>query len=159
MSVHRAPAALVRHTAKDRLSETPDGHVRIELKRQWSDGSTAIELTRLEFLERLVAQVPPPRAHSVLYGGVLAARSKLRVLVVPPKAKVEEPGKAVLRLTRRPVVGSPWVPWAELLRRTFSVDPTLCPHCGVPMTLRAVVLAPATLDVLASLWSVTRTAP
>ena len=34
--------------------------------------STAIELTRLEFLERLVAQVPPPRAHSVLYGGVLA---------------------------------------------------------------------------------------
>ena len=137
--------------AKDRLSETPEGRVRIELKRPWSDGSTSIELTRIEFLERLVAQVPPPRAHSVLYGGVLAARSKLRVLVVPPKPKVEEPSKAVLRLTRRPVPGSRWVPWAELLRKTFSVDPTLCPHCNVPMKLRAVVMAPATIDVLASL--------
>jgi hypothetical protein len=98
-----------------------------------------------------VAQVPPPRAHSVLYGGVLAARSKLRVLVVPPKAKGEEPGMPVLRLTRQPVPGSRWVPWATLLEKTFGVDPTLCPHCNVPMRLRAVVMAPATIDVLASL--------
>ena len=127
--------------AKDRLSETREGRVRIALKRPWSDGSTAIELTRLEFLERLVAQIPPPRAHSVLYGGVLAARSKLRAQVVPPRAPGRAEGKAVLRLTRGPVPGSRWVPWAELLERTFGVDPVRCPHCNDAMSLRAVVLA------------------
>ena len=75
--------------AKERVEELPDGRVRIHLKRAWSDGTTALELSRLELVERLVALVPPPRANQVHYHGVLASRSRLRARVrpTPPKAK------------------------------------------------------------------------
>ena len=44
--------------AKERVESLPDGRVRIALKRAWSDGTTALELSRLELVERLVALVP-----------------------------------------------------------------------------------------------------
>ena len=44
--------------AKERVEALPDGRVRIALKRAWSDGTTALELSRLELVERLVSLVP-----------------------------------------------------------------------------------------------------
>ena len=61
----------------------PGGRVRIALKRAWSDGTMALELSRLELVERLVSLVPPPRANQVHYHGVLASRSRLRGRVRP----------------------------------------------------------------------------
>ena len=51
--------------AKERVEALPGGRVRIALKRAWSDGTTALELSRLELVERLVSLVPPPRANQV----------------------------------------------------------------------------------------------
>ena len=138
--------------ARERLSETPLGRVRIALKRQWSDGSVAIELSRVEFLERLVAQVPPPRANQVLYHGVLAARSSLRRVVQPrPSPRAQPDQVPCLRLTKAAPGNSRWLPWSTLLWKTFQVDGFACPCCNRQMRLRAVVLPPATLDVLSSL--------
>ena len=36
--------------AKERVEALPDGRVRIQLKRAWSDGTTALELSRLELV-------------------------------------------------------------------------------------------------------------
>ena len=47
------------------VADLPGGRVRIALKRAWSDGTTALELSRLELVERLVSLVPPPRANQV----------------------------------------------------------------------------------------------
>jgi len=69
--------------AKPRLEERPEGGVRIQFKRPWSDGTEGIDLSRVELVERLAALVPPPRANTVLYHGVLAARSALRERVRP----------------------------------------------------------------------------
>jgi len=44
--------------AKERMEALPGGRVRIALKRAWSDGTTALELSRLELVERLVSLVP-----------------------------------------------------------------------------------------------------
>ncbi|MBO84875.1 MAG: hypothetical protein CL927_05925, partial [Deltaproteobacteria bacterium] len=44
------------------VADLPGGRVRIALKRAWSDGTTALELSRLELVERLVSLVPPSRA-------------------------------------------------------------------------------------------------
>ena len=35
------------------------------------------------------------------------------------------------------------VPWAELLKRTFSVDVLTCEYCGGPRRVVACVLSPA----------------
>jgi hypothetical protein len=97
--------------------------------------------------ERLV---PPPRAHTLVYHGVLAARSALRPRIVPePKPP---PPQAHLRLTRTPApVPAKWRTWAELLARVFRVQGWRCPRCDLPMTLRAVVWPPAARTVLAGL--------
>jgi len=38
--------------------------------------------------------------------------------------------------------------WSTLLKRVFEVDGFECPLCDQPMRLQAVVLPPATLQVL-----------
>jgi len=122
------------------------------LKRPWSDGTTALELTAEELAERLVALVPPPRANQVLYGGVLAARHRWHRAVRPrpPKRRVAPVGVGV-RLTKAGTGSSRWTPWSVLLWRVFGVNGLACPTCGKVMVLRAEVRPPATLSVLASL--------
>jgi hypothetical protein len=124
----------------------------IALKRAWSDGTTALELSRLELVERLMALVPPPRANQVHYHGVLASRSRLRARVrpTPPKAK-KRPTTVGKRLSKRPQGRSRWRAWSSLLWRVFGVVGFGCPTCGHAMQLRTVVMPPATLRVLASL--------
>jgi hypothetical protein len=85
----RGREALVRYAlrppiAQERLRLLPDGLVRIELKRPFSDGTVAIDLDPLSLLCRLAASVPPPACHLVHYAGILGAASQLRPLVVPP---------------------------------------------------------------------------
>jgi hypothetical protein len=113
--------------AKGRLRELPDGRIALSLKRAWDDGTTALVFGPLELLSRLAAIVPHPRHDLVVYHGVLAARHRWRSEVVPPR----RPGTTGRR--------SRWIPWAELLKRTFGSDVLLCPVCGGRLRLRAVV--------------------
>jgi hypothetical protein len=137
-----------------RLEVLEGGQVRVHLKRPWADGTAYISMTRLAFLERLASLVPPPRANTVLYHGVLASRSRLRERVRPPPPPPKTNAPPDRKLTRKPSSTSRWVPWARLLWRVFEVDGFGCPSCGQAMRLRAVVMPPATLRVLSSLgWS------
>ena len=138
--------------AQGRVEGLPGDRVRLHLKRPWSDGTTALELSTEELAERLVALVPPPRANQVLYGGVLASRHRWHRAVRPrpPKRATPPPGVG-LRLTKAGAGGSRWPPWSVLLWRVFGVNGVECPTCGKGMVLRAEVRPPATLRVLASL--------
>lgn len=51
--------------SEDRLHITKSGNVRIKLK-----GTTHIEITPLEFMEKLAALIPLPKSHTVRYFGV-----------------------------------------------------------------------------------------
>jgi hypothetical protein len=136
----------------DRVEALPGDRVRLPLKRPWSDGTTALELSAEELAERLIALVPPPRANQVLYGGVLASRHRWHRAVRPrpPKRRVAPAGVGV-RLTKSGTAISRWTPWSVLLWRVFGVNGLACPTCGKVMVLRAEVRPPATLSVLASL--------
>jgi hypothetical protein len=68
--------------AQERRHVLPDELVRVELKRPFADGTTAVDMAPLSLLCRLAASVPPPRAHTVHYAGVLGSASKLRPLDV-----------------------------------------------------------------------------
>ncbi|MBK7641772.1 MAG: transposase [Planctomycetes bacterium] len=72
----------------ERLSLAPDGRVIYALRRHWRDGTSAIAFEPLDFIARLAALVPRPRAHLLTYHGILAPAAEWRDLVVPgPKVK------------------------------------------------------------------------
>jgi hypothetical protein len=57
--------------------------VTFELKTPWRDGTTHLEMTPIDFMERLTALVPRPCLHLIRLHGVLAPNVKLRALIVP----------------------------------------------------------------------------
>ena len=65
------------------VQRTPDGQVRVHFKKPNRFGATFAQMSADTFLARLCALVPPPRAHTVLYYGVLSAHHKLRSVIVP----------------------------------------------------------------------------
>jgi hypothetical protein len=77
--------------ATERLSRLPDGKLVYRLRRRWRDGTTHVVFEPLELVEKLVALVPAPRAHSVRYHGVLAPAAAHRARVVRDRAETSPP--------------------------------------------------------------------
>jgi len=136
--------------AQERVTRGPDGLVRITLKKPFSDGTVAVDLTRfvipeggdpLSLLSRLAASVPAPRLHTVRYAGVLASASKLRARLAPKPAVALKPTADVPESPRR----GAYRPWAELLKRTFGFDVLTCPRCSGRMKLLALVTEPTSV--------------
>ena len=117
-----------------------------------------------------ILAVPPPRRHVTVYVGVLSSQSQWRSRIVP-KAAAEDhwPGQ--------PGPGKPWtgnhtprggfesggsvekkskagdgryIPWHELLRRTFGEE-IVCPECGGAIGLIALVKTERTIQTI--LWA------
>jgi hypothetical protein len=81
----------------------------------------------LQFLRRLAAIVPPPRAHLTGYHGVFAARSRLRQAVAP---KPKEPsGTMSPSPSPRESDRTNRTPWAHLLKRVFNHQTNCWSHC------------------------------
>ena len=136
----------------ERLERLDDDHIGLQLKTPYSDGTTHIALTHFELIERLCALVPRPNTHRVKYHGVFASASPHRSLVVPVPPEVEaaeadereaetsarqEPNSDSLVGKRRRIRR---LLWAELLKRTFGVDPKQCPDCGGRMKMIATIM-------------------
>ncbi len=82
--------------ATERLSELPDGRILYRLRHRWRDGTTHVVFEPLDLVARLAALVPPPRANTVRYHGILAPcagwrdailRDRSRVSSAPPRTR------------------------------------------------------------------------
>lgn len=115
------------------------GDVLYHLTGPTPDGRTVLQLSPLEFLDRLAALVPPPRVHQHRYHGVLAPNSPLRSLVTASAG--EEPSSPLpLAAWERSAAPPPssGVPrtrpvssrWAALIARIYHTLPLICPRCG-----------------------------
>ena len=71
--------------SEKRLSLTPNGNVRYELKTPYRDGTTHVIFEPLDFIARLAALVPKPRVNLTRFHGVFAPNSKYRARVTPAK--------------------------------------------------------------------------
>ena len=72
------------------LSVDGDGLVVYQLKHAFRDGTTHVLFEPLDFIARLAALVPRPRAHLVRYHGLFAPNAKHRahiVATVTPRAQ------------------------------------------------------------------------
>jgi hypothetical protein len=54
---------------QDRIRQTDEGDVLLELRHRWNDGTTHLRFHPLELLERLASLTPRPRINLVLYYG------------------------------------------------------------------------------------------
>ena len=93
-------------------------------------------------MARMAAQIPPPRMHQTRYHGILAPAAGWRGEVVPD-TRAELPatcavGKSHQILAARSIEQRR--PWAELMRRVFSVDVLECEQCGGRARVAAVAL-------------------
>ena len=144
--------ALRPPVAQERLHLTDAGHVQLELRRPWADGTTHLLFDPLELLARLAALTPRPRINLILYHGVLGPRAAWRALVVQfgttdgrhaaadsaPAAKAHSQ-----TVDRRP---GPNYIWADLMRRSLGLDVLACPRCGGCLRLIAVIDDPAVVE-------------
>jgi hypothetical protein len=64
---------------------TPGGNIRYKLKTPYRDGTTHVIFEPLDFMARLAALIPRPRANLTRFHGVFAPNSKHRALVTPSK--------------------------------------------------------------------------
>ena len=146
--------------ALDRLSTNHSGQVVYELKRPFSDGTTHFVFQPTDFLARLAALVPRPRAHLTRYHGVFAPNFKYRKRIVPKHA-VTETAPACRKKTKsnqdndspesqpNPTEYSqPTAPlsWAERLKRVFEIDITICSFCGGNLRVIADIIQPDVIN-------------
>jgi hypothetical protein len=120
--------------ANDRLHVLPDGGVKLDFKKPWSDGTASVELAPLALIARLAALVPPPKRHLVRYFGVLSSHNASRSQVVPSPATLPLPPTD----SAKPAGKSRYIPWAQLLRKTFGFE-LLCSKCQAPLRLIALI--------------------
>jgi len=133
--------------SEERLSTSTNGDILYTLKKAWSDGTTAVVFSPLEFMEKLAALVPPPRVHLTRFHGIFAPHSKYRPLAVPEKVAIKPEentstgsDKPSLSLQESLSPSSKRIPWAKLLARVFAIDMESCERCHGRMRAIAAVL-------------------
>ena len=109
------------------LSLANGGSVIVELKSPYSDGTTHIVLSPMEFIGRLVALVPKPRVNLTRFHGVFSPNSQLRKKIVPKQAiQVEAEHLAKCQIGSKRY----GMHWAQRLKRVFNIEVTKCDRCG-----------------------------
>jgi len=122
-----------------RLSLTPGGHVRYQLKTPYRDGTTHVLFEPLDFLARLAALVPKPRANLTRYHGVFAPNSAHRARVTRAGRGKGATGQAAAQTPNSPAEQRAGMTWAQRLKRVFGIDIQTCPACGGAMRIIACI--------------------
>jgi hypothetical protein len=102
-------------------------------------------IDRLEFLARVIAQLPEPRKHLMFYYGQYAHRVRARRL--KSHTQSQEPEKTGPSPQDDPAVSPARKAalrrrWAHLIQRVFDVDPLVCEHCGGKFRVVAFITEP-----------------
>ncbi len=159
--------------ALERLSVNRRGEVLLALTRPFRDGTTHLRFTPADFMARLAALVPRPRANLTRYHGVFAPAHPWRRWVTGMGPEPEVPGSgrsdsgsgtggAARRCRHEHDRSSPLgnddeqadnghppkapLTWAERLRRVFGIEITVCPHCGGRLRVIGDVTDPEVID-------------
>ncbi len=149
--------------AEERLSLNEKGEIIYKFKKPWDDGTIAIKLTPMEFMERLTALVPRPRIHLTRYHGVLGPHYKYRKQIVPePPKPVQEIGGATATVLSGKADKPPAkkrISWARLLKRVFGIDIAVCPKCRGKTKIIAAIEDPLVIRIILNYLELPATPP
>ena len=119
--------------------------MRCALKTPYRDGTTHVIFEPEDFIARLVALVPKPRAHLTRYHGVFAPASADREQVVP-KTRAAAAGKAVESSEPSATDRQRSLTWAQRLKRVFAIDIEVCRRCGGKLRVIASIEDPPVIE-------------
>ena len=131
--------------ATERLALTQAGQVRYALKTPYRDGTTHVILEPEDFIARLAALVPRPRAHLTRYHGVFAPASPDRARIVPG-TRTAAANQASQRDEPSATDRQRGLTWAQRLKRVFAIDIQTCRQCGGQLRVIACIEAPAVIE-------------
>jgi hypothetical protein len=100
-----------------------------DLKNSSTTGATHLLFTYGEFIEKLVALVPPPRSHLVRWAGVFAPNSPYRK-EISLEAEIK---KGFQFESGDEKDGIKNYSWSKMLAKVFKIDVTKCEGCGGEM--------------------------
>jgi hypothetical protein len=133
--------------SEKRLSLTPNGNVRYELKTPYRDGTTHVIFEPLDFIARLAALVPKPRVNLTRFHGVFAPNSKYRARVTPAKrGRGGQPATTADPEERTPAERRAAMTWAQRLKRVFGIDIESCAACGGAVRIIACIEDAAVIE-------------
>ena len=116
--------------SEKRLSLTPNGNVRYQLKTPYRDGTTHVIFEPLDFIARLAALVPKPRVNLSVSRRLCAkqpipgARDAGQAGQGGQHARTADPEEPTSAERRAAMT------WAQRLKRVFGIDIETCPACG-----------------------------
>lgn len=143
--------------SEKRLSISPQGRVRYQLKTPWRNGTTHVEWDPVDFIAKLAALVPPPRAHLTRFHGVFAPNATPRAQLTPSgrgkRQAVDAEAAAnanAIAVTdhRTPDEKRRAMSWAQRLKRVFNIDVTSCIHCGGAVRIVASIEEPKAIRAI-----------
>ena len=124
--------------SNEHLSVNDRAQVVYRLKHPFGDGTTHVVLDPIDFIARLAALVPRPRAHLTRYHGVFAPNFKHRHRIIP---------NPVHPSAREPQAARPApMRWMQRLKRVFHIDIEYCGVCGG--TLRVIACMSETPELI-----------
>jgi hypothetical protein len=135
---HMARYAVRAPVAMDRVRETDDGRVLLEIPPDPKTGATVLALDPLEWVRRITNQIPDPKMHMTRLYGAYSNRAR--------KIYRGEDGAAPVRVADADPLPKSRASWARLLRMVFEVDPLACPRCGAELKVVSVITTPAVID-------------
>lgn len=150
--------------SNEKISLDKDGNILYELKKSY-DGATHALFSPQEFIEKLASIIPPAFKHQVNYYGCLSSHHKMRPLIIKAQPFLETPAVNAAESTvglpeEGPMQKPPpaieikrkaaYIPWAELLKRMFEVDLTVCPCCQGRLRVIAAVIRSESIQKILS---------
>jgi hypothetical protein len=134
--------------AEKRLSLTPNGDVRYQLKTPYRDGTTHVIFEPLDFIARLAALVHKPGVNLTRFHGVFAPNSRHRARVTPGGR-----GKGSRHLwqgdsddEQTSAERRASMTWVQRLKRVFGIDIETCPACGGAVRIIACIEDPDVIE-------------
>ena len=124
--------------SNERLSVNDRGQIVYRLKHPFGDGTTHVVLDPMDFIARLAALVPRPRAHLTRYHGVFAPNFKHRHRIIPNPVHQS----ALEPHASRPASMS----WMQRLKRVFRIDIEHCGVCGATLRVIACIETPEVIN-------------
>lgn len=133
--------------SEQRLSLTPAGKVRYQLKTPFRNGTTHVIFEPLDFIARLAALVPKPRVNLTRFHGVFAPNSKHRAAVTPSgRGKGSKKNQfGTNQVDRTQAERHAAMTWAQRLKRVFNIDIETCEKCQGPVRIISCVEDPAVI--------------
>ncbi len=121
--------------------------MRYQFKTPWRNGTTHVEWDAVDFIAKLAALVPPPRAHLTRFHGVFAPNANLRAQLTPsgrgkrPATDAAPVEASVNDEPRSPQEKRRGMTWAQRLKRVFTpgiLPSALRPAFGCSKSLPAI---------------------